>query len=482
MDFFESIQSALDSATAWLGGVNDWLYTFIMIAMLVGTGVYLTIRSRALQVRHFGAMMRYVVRSRGGAKGGISSFQAFAMGMSTRIGIGNITGVALAMILGGPGALLWMWLTAFFGMATAFAEATLAQVFKQRHGDGAFRGGPASYIMKGLKSWPFAATFAVSMIFAMIIAMPMVQSNAIAQVVEGSHGIDPWVTGVVISVFTAVVLIGGVRRIAQVTEVLAPLMAIFYIVAAIAIIALNLDQLPNFFVEVFASAFGLREAFVGTGSGLIAALMNGVRRGLFSNEAGLGTNPNAAATATVAHPVQQALLQSFGVFVDTMLVCSATGFIIMVTGALDFTTVTPDDAANITTNAITGSLGTWMAWPMSIMIFFFGVSSSLGAYAYGEANLVFLKAPHKVELAFRWMAVIFSFVGSVLALTFVWAVMDTAMFVVTILNLIALLALSGWVIATLRDYERQLKNGVKEPVFRAADAGLPGKLDGDIWV
>lgn len=480
MAVFTDMQQFMEAATQWLGGVNDWLYYWIMIGALVGTGVVFTVRTRFAQLRHFAGMARYLLHSRQGANGGISSFQAFAMGMSTRIGIGNITGIALAMVLGGPGSLFWMWAVALVGMATGFAEATLAQIFKFRHRDGTFRGGPASYIMDGMKSRGLAVVFASAMVFCMFVAMPMVQANTIAQVFVGAHGVAPWVIGVVIAGLTSLVLFGGVRRVAQATEVISPLMALFYMCVAVIIIALNISQVPQFFSDVFASAFGAQQAFVGTGSAFVAAVLNGTRRGLFSNEAGMGTAPNAAATATVDHPVQQGLIQAFGVFLDTVLICTATGFIISTTGAIDYAFVTPDDAAHITTDAITGTLGSWMAWPVSIMIFFFGFSSILGAYAYGEANLVFLKKSRPLELFSRAVLVVFTFVGSVLALTFVWTVMDTAMFVVTLLNLVALHGLSPWVVALLRDYENQTTRGLK-PVFCAKNADLPGEIPSDVW-
>ncbi|WP_246462340.1 alanine/glycine:cation symporter family protein [Trueperella pecoris] len=493
----EWLDQMMGPATGVLSAVNDWLYTWVMIAMLVGTGIFLTFRTRGLQIRYFGEMVRYVGKSRQGSQGGISSFQAFAMGMATRIGIGNITGVALALILGGTGALFWMWLVAIFGMATAFAEATLAQIFKSAHHDGTFRGGPANYVLRGLRSRPLAVSFAVAMVFSMFVAMPMVQSNTIAGVLNASQGVPGWVTGLVVAVLTALVVFGGVRGVARATEIISPAMAIAYLVVAFIVVAVNIGHVPAFFSDVFYSAFGLREALAGTAGGLLAALINGLRRGLFSNEAGMGTNPNAAATATVAHPVQQGLIQSFGVFVDTMVICTATGFVIMTSGVLDLAKATPDDAGHLTTTAITQTMGGWMGWPVAIMIFFFGFSSILGAYAYGEANLVFLRASRPVHMAAKVAIVTFSFVGAILALTFVWALMDVAMFVVTVLNLVGVISLSGWVVAALRDYERQksdiVRDGfievddagtprrVTEPVFVPARADLPGALDGDVW-
>lgn len=246
-----AVYDAIQDVTAWLGGLNDWLYTWVMILALVGTGIFLTIRTRALQLRHFVGMAKYLTQSRRGSRGGISSFQAFAMGMSTRIGIGNITGIALAMILEWYGSLFWMWIVAIVGMSTAFAEATLAQIFKFRHQDGSFRGGPASYIMDGLKSRPLAVVFACAMVFCMFVAMPMVQANTIAQVISGAHGIDPWIIGLVIAGLTSLVLFGGVRRVARATEVISPMMALFYVGVAVVIIALNITAVPQFFADVF---------------------------------------------------------------------------------------------------------------------------------------------------------------------------------------------------------------------------------------
>lgn len=476
----ERIQEFFDDITGpWtksLTSVNDWVYLWIIIAILVGTGLYLTVRTGAVQIRHFGSMISALTSSRKGAEGGISSFQAFTMGMATRIGIGNITGVALAMILGGPGALFWMWLVALIGMSTAFAEATLAQIFKQRHGDGTFRGGPATYILHGLGSRPLAVAFAVCMIFSMVIAMPMVQSNTIAGVLSYSHNVPAWVTAVIVAIATALVLIGGVRTVAKATEIIAPLMALAYLITAIAVVALHIDQVPAFFSQVFQSAFGMNEALAGTAGGILAAILNGVRRGLFSNEAGMGTNPNAAATATVAHPVQQGFVQSFGVFLDTMVVCTATGFIILTSGVLDLQTAVAADADHITTAAITQTLGGWMAIPVSVMIFFFGFSSTVGAFAYAEANIVFLGLNKSWDLVARTCSVVFSAIGAMLALPFVWTLMDSAMAIVTALNLIGVIALASWVKAALVDYE---KNPTAQ--FDPARAGLPGRLPTNAW-
>ena len=474
------IDNLTGPATAWLTGVNDWLYTYIMIIALVGTGIFLTIKTRAVQIRHFGRMAKYVMHSRSGADGGISSFQAFAMGMATRIGIGNITGVALAIVLGGPGALFWMWIVALIGMSTGFAEATLAQIFKRRHDDGTYRGGPAYYIEKGTKSRGLAVTFAVAMVFSMAVAMPMVQSNTVAQVFAGSHGVEPWIIGVIVAVLTGLVVFAGVRGVARASEILSPVMAVFYVVVATIVVALNIDALPQFFVDVFTYAFGARELAAGATGGIVAALLNGVRRGLFSNEAGMGTSPNAAGTASVSHPVYQGLIQSFGVFVDTVFICSSTGFIILTTGVIDWQTATPDDSAQMTTVSIVDSLGSWMAWPISIMIFFFGFSSILGAFTYADANLNFLGFGKRANRVLAAITTLFTALGGFLALTFVWTVMDTAMFVVTILNLVGILILWKWIAGSLGDFEAQVDDE-DSMVFDPHSEYLPAVLKTDAW-
>lgn len=467
--------------TEALSAANDALYTYALVGLLVLAGVWLTWRTRGVQVRLFGQMLRHVTRSRRGAEGGISSFQAFAIGMATRIGIGNITGVAIALILGGPGAIFWMWLVALVGMATAFAEATLAQVFKVRALDGTFRGGPAFYIQRGLGSRRWATVFAFLLVASMAVAMPMVQANTISATLAGSHGVPVWAAALLLVVLTAVVVLGGVRGVARVAEVMTPLMALAYVAVAVAVVAGNLGALPAFFGDILAGALGLDASLAGIGGGVVAAVLNGVRRGLFSNEAGMGTNPNAAATATVAHPVHQGLIQSLGVFVDTMLVSTATAFIILASGMLEPGVTGLDAGAELTTSAVTTALGAWMAWPMTLMIFFFGFSSILGAYAYADVNMDFLHAGRHARHVLRGVVVLTTGVGAVLALQTVWALMDTAMAFLTVVNLVAVVRLAPWVAALLRDYEGQ--RGGPDVRFDAQDhPALPGPLPGDVWL
>lgn len=447
----------MDAFFTELDRLNGVVYLYGLVGLLIAAGVWLTFATRGVQVRLFGDMVRYLVRSRSGAGEGISSFQAFAIGMATRIGIGNITGVALALILGGPGAIFWMWVVAAVGMATGFAEATLAQLFKVRAVDGTFRGGPAYYVTVGLRSRVWGGVFAVLLVFAMAVAMPMVQSNTIAVALADAHGVPTVGSAVVLAALTAVVVFGGVRGVARAAEVITPLMAFGYVLIALAVVATNLPSVPGFLADIVNGAFGLREGLAGLGGGVTAALLNGAQRGLFSNEAGMGTSPNGAATATVEHPVQQGLIQSLGVFIDTMLVCTSTAFIILSTGAAVYTPgVTPrEQAASLTTAAVTHQLGAWASWPMMVMIFFFGFSSILGAYAYAQVNLDFLRGPRWSRFVLAGVAVLTTGVGAVLALPHVWILMDSAMALITVVNLAGLVALTRWIRSALADYERR---------------------------
>lgn len=464
----------MDDFIAALDRFNGQLYLYVLVGGLLAVGLWLTIRTRGVQVRLFGDMLRYVAHSRSGAEGGISSFQAFAIGMATRIGIGNITGVALALVMGGPGAIFWMWVVAAVGMATGLAEATLAQLFKVRWNDGTFRGGPAYYISVGLRSRGWGVLFAVLLVFAMAVAMPMVQSNTIAVGVAEAHGVPTWVSALVLAALTALVVFGGVRGVARAAEWITPLMALGYLIIAVVVIATNIAQVPAFLSDIVSGAFGLRPGLAGIGGGLTAALLNGAQRGLFTNEAGMGTAPNAAATATVAHPVQQGLIQSLGVFVDSMLICSATAFIILSTGSVVYTpgVTQREQSASLTTEAVTHQLGAWASWPMSVMIFFFGFSSILGAYAYAQVNVDFLRRRPGRHLLLAAVTVLTTGIGAVQALPTVWILMDTAMALITIVNLIGLVALTKWVVAALRDYEGRRRGEVAFVPDEMPDAAL----------
>ncbi|MDZ4234403.1 MAG: amino acid carrier protein, partial [Dietzia sp.] len=298
--------------------VSDVLYSYVLVYLLVAVGIYFTIRTRFIQFRYFGRMLRQLTHSRTHGDG-ISSFQAFCIGLASRVGTGNIAGVAIALTVGGPGSIFWMWVVAAIGMATALIEATLGQIFKVRADDGSFRGGPAFYIQRGLGSRAGGVVFAVLLIFTFGIAFNMVQANAISAVLDASYAIETGWTTVALIVLAAPVLFGGVRRVARVAELVLPLMAVTYVLLALVIVAIHIDYLPEVLGQIIGGAFGLTELAGGFAGGIAAALLNGVKRGLFSNEAGMGSAPNVAATATVSHPVKQGLIQSLGVFVDTMI-------------------------------------------------------------------------------------------------------------------------------------------------------------------
>ena len=461
--------------------ISNALYTYVLVYLLVAAGIYFTVRTRFVQFRYFRRMVGQLFNSRVG-DGGISSFQAFCVGLASRVGTGNIAGVAIALTVGGPGAIFWMWVVALIGMATALIEATLAQIFKVRAGDGTFRGGPAYYIQRGLGSRAGGMVFAVLLVFTFGFAFNMVQANAIADVLNTTHHIEQHYTTIALVLLAAPVLFGGVRRVAKVAEVVLPLMAAAYVLLAFVIIALNFTRIPGVFTQIIGGAFGIQEMAGGFAGGIAAAMLNGVKRGLFSNEAGMGSAPNVAATATVSHPVKQGLIQSLGVFVDTMIVCTATAFIILVSGPAVYDPSTPTKmaGASLTQAAVSASLGSWTTWLMTFLVFVFAFSSVLGNYVYAEVNLFFLGAKKQAINVFRVLVLIAIAIGALARLDAVWGLADVSMGLMAIVNLVAIILLGKWAFAALRDYHLQSEAG-EDPVFIAEEARLPGHLDGDIW-
>jgi len=439
------------------------------------------VRTRFIQIRYFGRMLAQLGRSRT-HDGGISPFQAFCVGLASRVGTGNIAGVAIALTVGGPGAIFWMWMVALLGMATALIEATLGQMFKVRADDGTFRGGPAFYIQRGLGSRAGGVLFAILLVFTFGIAFNMVQANAISDVLKTSHAIEvDWTTAGLV-VLAAPVLFGGVRRVARVAEFVLPVMAVAYVLLAVVIIAVNITNLPRVIEQIIGGAFGIKEIAGGFTGGVAAAMLNGVKRGLFSNEAGMGSAPNVAATATVSHPVKQGLIQSLGVFVDTMIVCSATAFIILVSGpdVYDPARAGKIEGATLTQSAIASGLGSWTTGLMTVLVFVFAFSSVLGNYVYAEINLFFLGAKHRVINVFRMLVLIAIGFGAMSKLAAVWALADVAMGLMAIVNLVAICLLGKWAFAALSDFHRQSAEG-RDPVFVADRPALPGSLPGDVW-
>ncbi len=462
--------------------VSRVLYTYILIYLLVAAGIYFTIRTRFVQFRYFPRMLKQLVHSRSHDPG-ISPFQAFCVGLASRVGTGNIAGVAIALTVGGPGAIFWMWVVALIGMATALIEATLAQIFKVRAGDGTFRGGPAYYIQRGLGSRAGGVLFAVLLIFTFGFAFNMVQANAIADVLNTTHEIEQHYTTIGLMLLAGPVLFGGVRRVARVAEIVLPLMALAYVLLAFVVIALNLNHLPGVFGQIIGGAFGVTQMAGGFNGGIAAAMLNGVKRGLFSNEAGMGSVPNVAATATVSHPVKQGLIQSLGVFVDTILICSATAFIILVSGPEIYDPSPPTKlaGASLTAAAVASALGAWTTWLMTLLVFVFAFSSVLGNYVYAEINLFFLGAKKNAIMIFRLLVLGAIALGATSKLATVWDIADIAMGFMALVNLVAIVLLGKWAFAALRNYHSQAEAG-EDPEFLADEAGLPGHLDGDIWI
>ena len=461
--------------------VSKVLYTYVLIYLLVAVGIYFTIRTRFIQIRYFGRMLRQVLHSRENGDG-ISSFQAFCIGLASRVGTGNIAGVAIALTVGGPGAIFWMWVVAAIGMATALIEATLGQIFKVRADDGSFRGGPAFYIQRGLGSRAGGMFFAVLLVFTFGFAFNMLQANAISDVLNTSHEIEVHWTTIGLVLLSAPVLFGGVKRVAKVAEFVLPLMALAYVTLALIIVAMHIGHLPQVLGQIIGGAFGFTQMAGGFTGGVAAAMLNGVKRGLFSNEAGMGSAPNVAATATVSHPVKQGLIQSLGVFVDTMIICSATAFIILISGPEIYDPAAPGKRAGaaLTQAAIGSALGSWTTGLMTALVFVFAFSSVLGNYVYAEINLFFLGAKKNAIMIFRLLVLGAIALGATSKLATVWDIADIAMGFMALVNLVAIVLLGKWAFAAIRDYHRQSADG-SDPVFVAEEAGLPGVLDGDIW-
>lgn len=467
--------------------IADAITAYVTVWVLIGAGLFFTFRSRFVQIRHLPTMLRLVLKSRRGADGGISSFQAFTMSLAARVGVGNVFGVAAALLLGGPGAVFWMWIVALVGMATSFFESTLAQVFKVRAADGTFRGGPAYYMLHGLKNRALGLVFAIIAVVTCGIVITMVQANAISSTLaQWAHTPPTW-CAVILLVFSSLVIFGGIRSVARVAEILAPLMALIYVLVATFIVVVNIKELGSVLGLIITSAFSARAGVAGLGAGFMAALVNGVQRGLFSNEAGQGTAPNASATATVDHPVSQGMIQSLGVFVDTIIVCTATAFIILVAGPGVWSR--PDaNPATLTTLAIMDQVGDWAQIPMAIMIFVLAFSSIIAAYVYSEVNMDFVVSHPAARWSVRVLCVTSVVLGSLFDLELVWNTVDIAMAIMTVTNVIAVLALHRWVLGALQDYEAQVltaggKNAGPGIVFKSRNNPfLPGDLQTDGWL
>ena len=455
------------SADGWLNksivSINDFTWSYILVAALILCALWFTFRTHFVQFRMVGEMVRLLGESTDTHDKGekhVSSFQAFAVSIASRVGTGNLAGVASAIAIGGPGAVFWMWIIALLGSATAFIESTLAQLYKRRHAD-SFIGGPAYYILHGMHCKWMSKLFAILITMTFCMAYISIQSNTICGAMQKAFSINPTWMGAVLAAFSLVIVFGGIQRIAKVSSVLVPLMAVGYVVLALVVIVMNIQLIPHVFRLIVENAFGFEQV---AGGGLGATMMNGIKRGLFSNEAGEGSAPNIAATASTTHPVKQGLIQSLGVFTDTLLVCSCTAFIIIISGLY---TDGSTSGIMLTQNALEHEVGSSGPIFVAIAIFFFAFSSIIGNYYYGEANVRFLTQRPLAILVLRiitgGLMVMF---GAIASLDLVWSIGDFFMALVTICNLIAIITLGKYAFRLLDDYRQQKRAGVKSPVFK----------------
>ncbi|MBR2206354.1 MAG: alanine:cation symporter family protein [Prevotella sp.] len=447
---------------AFFTSLNDWLWGNFLVAALVCCGLWFTWRTRFVQFRMIGEMIRLlgdsVVPSEKG-KRHISSFEAFAVSVATRVGTGNMAGVATAITIGGPGAVFWMWVMALMGSATAFVESTLGQLFKLHHED-SFIGGPAYYIQRGLHCRWMSVLFAVLITITFGLSYNSIQSNTICGALQESFGWSPLWVGVVLSIVGLTIVFGGIKRIARVSSILVPVMAIGYFLLAVFIIIMNLHLIPHVLKTIVTSAFGLEQV---AGGGLGATMMIGIKRGLFSNEAGEGSAPNVAATASVSHPVKQGLIQALGVFTDTLMVCSCTAFIILICGLHQTTDLNGIVLTQASVEVVIGSFGSVF---IAIAILLFAFSSIIGNYYYGEANIRFLTNSKMTITVYRiFSAGVVVMFGALSTLELVWSVGDLFMALLTACNLVAIVALGRYVFRLLDDYRQQKRQGIKNPTF-----------------
>jgi amino acid carrier protein len=428
--------------------------------MLLGCAVWFTLKTRFVQFRMIREMVRLLGDSTGNNEGGkhISSFQAFAVSLASRVGTGNLAGVATAIAIGGPGAVFWMWIIALLGASSAFVESTLAQLYK-RKGKDSFIGGPAYYMERGLGLRWMGVLFAVLISVTFGFAFNSVQSNTICAAWEEAFGIDHTIFGGLLTGFTILVIFGGIQRIAKVSSIIVPVMALGYVALALGVVLFNIRELPAVFDLIVENAFGWQQAI---GGGLGAALMQGIKRGLFSNEAGMGSAPNVAATAHVSHPVKQGLIQTLGVFTDTLIICTCTAFIILFSGVpLDGSV----SGVQLTQQALVNEVGSTGSVFVAVAILLFAFSSIIGNYYYGEANIRFVTQNKGVLFVYRLLVGGMVMFGALASLDLAWGLADITMGLMTICNLVAISLLSRQAFLLLSDYLSQKRKGIKSPVF-----------------
>lgn len=444
--------------------LNDLIWSKLLIVMLIGLGLYFTIASRFVQFRYFGSMFRIFSEAFQHQPGQLSSFQALMLSVAGRVGAGNIAGVSVAIMLGGPGAIFWMWMVALVGMATSYFECSLAQLYKRRESDGSYRGGPAFYIQHGLGQRWLGIVVSLLLLVTFGFGFNAVQSYTVASSLHDTFGVPTYISGLALVVVIGLIIFGGIQRIAKIADILVPSMAFAYIAMALFVIGGNIDQVAGVLTLIVKSAFGLEPAFAG---GIGAAIIMGVKRGLFSNEAGLGSAPNVAAVAEVKHPVAQGIVQSLSVFIDTIVLCSCTALIILLSGV--YQPGTEMAGVVLTQTAMAALVGEWGRVFVSIALLLFVFTTLIYNYYLGENALSFFTSKRWPVQTYRVLVVALVLWGSVQDLGTVFAFADVTMGLLAIANLIALALLFKVGLRLMRDYDKQIKAGVASPVFDPKD-------------
>lgn len=450
-----------------LDWLNDLLWGKVLIGVLVLLGLWFTVASRFVQFRYFGRMFSILrlSQTKRDKYGHLSSFQALLLSVAGRVGGGNIAGVAVAITLGGPGAIFWMWVVGLMGMATSYFECTLAQAYKSSDSDGTYRGGPAYYIRRGLgKNWGWlAGLYSILLLVTFGFGFTALQSYSVASSFNDAFGIPVYYTGIGLALVVGLIIFGGVKRIARVSEILVPVMALGYLAIALVVLGMNLERIPDVFMLIFKSAFGLEPAI---GGGIGAAILMGVKRGLFSNEAGLGSAPNVAAVAYVPHPASQGIVQSFSVFIDTLILCSCTAFIILLSGVYDPATVAQQGGIALTQSALADHVGEWGRMFVSMALFLFGFSTILYNCYLGENSLSFFRGnSQNLFNGYRVACICLCCWGAIMDLGTVFAFADVSMGLLALANLFALALLFKTGLRLMKDYDDQIAEGIETPVF-----------------
>ena len=444
-----------------LNFLNDLLWGKILIVVLVTVGLLFTISSRFVQFRYFGKMFAILGQATQHEAGHLSSFQALVLSVAGRVGAGNIAGVAVAITLGGPGAVFWMWVIGLIGMSTSFFECTLAQLFKNAEPDGTYRGGPAYYINRGLGKWWLSSLFSALLLVTFGFGFNALQSYTVATSLNDTFGVPTQITGFILLIVLGMVIFGGIQRIAEVAEFVVPIMAVGYFAMALFVIVANLGSIPGVLALIFRSAFGLNQAI---GGGIGAAIILGVKRGLFSNEAGLGSAPNVAAVAYVKHPVNQGIVQVFSVFIDTIVLCSCTAAIILLS-----TVYEPGSdvgGVTMTQSAMAGHVGEWGRAFVTIALVLFAFTSMIYNYYLGENSLNFFSEENKVLfIGFRILTLFLVVWGSSQDLGTVFGFADVTMGLLALVNLVALVLLFKVGLKVMRDFDLQIQAGIRQPIF-----------------